>query len=100
METVLFNAAKATKAVAVVMRSPGEWQYFGINDIVALVEPYPFMLVGGALAPTGEQCLVAEGASVHAEACLDAVAAGEPQLRAPEDVQPCAAVCSPSLSGW
>ena len=76
-EVVMLRAPSAVKAVAVAMRSPQPWQYFGISDAAVLAEPYAFMLVGGAYAPAGEVCLAARGEVARPEGCLGAIAAGD-----------------------
>ena len=70
-ETVLFDAPRDVKALAVVMRSPMAWGFFGINDISLLVQPGSGMLVSGS-----EQCLVADGSGVGVSSCLEAIASG------------------------
>merc|ERR1712066_64846 len=70
-ETVLFDAPRDVKALAVVMRSPLAWGFFGINDISLLVQPGSGILVFGS-----EQCLVADGSGVGVSSCLDAIASG------------------------
>ena len=53
------------------------WGYFGMNSVVLLAEGSPFMLVSGVTSASGEQCLVASAGAIHAEPCLDAIAAGD-----------------------
>jgi len=75
-ETVLFDAPRGVKALAVVMRSPKAWGFFGINDISLLVQPGPAMLVAASTANAGEHCLVADVNDVRASDCLDAISSG------------------------
>ena len=44
-ESIMFDAPTAVKAVAISMRSPLSWGYFGINSVSLLATPGPFMLV-------------------------------------------------------
>ena len=76
-EVVMLRAPTAVKAVAVAMRSPQPWQYFGISDAAVLAEPAAFMLVGGVSAPAGETCLAARGDTARPEGCLSVIAAGD-----------------------
>ena len=76
-EVVMLRAPTAVKAVAVAMRSPQPWQYFGISGAAVLAEPAAFMLVGGVSAPTGETCLAARSDVARPESCLSAIAAGD-----------------------
>lgn len=71
IETVLFDAPRGVKALAVVMRSPMAWGFFGINAISLLAQPGSGMLVSGS-----EQCLVADGSGVGVSSCLEAIASG------------------------
>ena len=73
----MFDTTHEVKALSIVMRDPMSWQYFGINDVTLIVEPYAFMMVSGATGPTGERCLVAHGAGLAMEPCLSAIAAGD-----------------------
>lgn len=75
VETVMFDVPQNVKKLAVVMRSPKPWGFFGINDVSALVQPGPSMLVSGA-ADGGELCLVADGETVGVRGCLDVMASG------------------------
>ena len=77
VETVMFAAPIRAAAVAVIMQKPKSWRYFGINDASLLVDPYASMVVSGAAAASGEQCLVAQGATVSTGSCLSAIAAGD-----------------------
>ena len=72
-EWVMFDTAKNLKALTIAMRSPMQWQYFGINDVALIVEPYPFMLVNGI---TGEECIVATNGELRTAPCLDTIAEG------------------------
>lgn len=74
-ETVLFDSPREVKTLAVVMRSPKSWGFFGINDLVAIVEPGPSILTSGS-ADAEELCLVADGEKVGVRGCLDAIASG------------------------
>ena len=75
-ETVLFDAPRAVKAVAIVMRSAKPWGFFGINDISLSVLPGPGMLVSGAGADAPGQCAIARGSEVGMRGCLGAIASG------------------------
>jgi len=44
-ESFMFDAPRNVKAVAITMRSPQSWGYFGINSAALVAEPGPFMLV-------------------------------------------------------
>lgn len=77
VETVMFEGPTSAQAVSVVMESPLDWEYFGINMVAPLVEPLAFLMTSGAATRGGERCLVARGSGVQAEACLDAIAAGD-----------------------
>jgi len=72
----MFDVPKKVKALAVVMRSPKPWGFFGVNEVSALIQPGPFMLVASGSAGGQELCLVAEGDAVGVSGCLDAVASG------------------------
>jgi len=75
-EAVMFEGARNVKSLTIVMRSPMPHQYFGINDIALIVEPYPFMLVSGAPSSAGEECVVATDGELRTMPCLDAIAEG------------------------
>jgi len=74
-EAALFDAPRAVKAVAIVMRSAKPWGFFGINDISSVL-PGPGMLVSGAGADAPEQCVIARGGEVGMRGCLGAIASG------------------------
>lgn len=76
-ESFMFDAPRHVKAVAITMRSPQSWGYFGINSAALVVEPGPFMLVSGITSLDGEQCLVTGASGITLEPCLEAVAAGD-----------------------
>ena len=78
-ETVLFKDVRTAKAVAVVMKAPMPWGYFGLNDVSVLTEgDEAFMIVKGDASSNGlEECLVVSGRGVSAQTCLDAVASGD-----------------------
>ena len=44
-ESIMFDSPSTVKAVAISMRSPGSWGYYGINSVALLATPGPFMLV-------------------------------------------------------
>ena len=44
-ESFMFDTPRNVKAVAITMRSPQSWGYFGINSAALVAEPGPFMLV-------------------------------------------------------
>ena len=44
-ESIMFDVPTTVKAVAISMRSPLSWGYFGLNSVVLLAKPGPFMLV-------------------------------------------------------
>ena len=50
-ESLMFDTPRNVKAVAITMRSPQSWGYFGINSAALIAEPGPFMLVRCAAAP-------------------------------------------------
>jgi len=75
-DVVMFDAAKNVKALTIAMRSPMSWQYFGINDLALIVEPFPFMLVSGGTSTAGEECIVAADGELRTAPCLDAIAEG------------------------
>lgn len=74
-ETVMFQAPRHVKAVAVVMRSPKPWGYFGISGIAVLVEPGASMLLS-KVQGEGDHCLVAAEDGLKVSKCLDAIATG------------------------
>ena len=77
-ETVLFKDVRSVKALTVVMKAPMPWGYFGLNDASLLTEgEEAFMIVSAAAPPSGEQCVAVSGRALSAQACLDAVAAGD-----------------------
>jgi len=76
-ESVMFDSPSTVKAVAISMRSPLSWGYFGINSVALLATPGPFMLVSGITSTVGEQCLVNTAAGVALEPCIDAIATGD-----------------------
>jgi hypothetical protein len=76
-ESFMFDAPRNVKAVAITMRSPQSWGYFGINSAALVAEPGPFMLVSGITSGDGEQCLVTGASGVTLESCLEAIAAGD-----------------------
>ena len=45
VESFMFDAPLNVKAVAISMRAPMSWGYFGINSVALLAEPGPYMLV-------------------------------------------------------
>merc|ERR1719412_1654803 len=57
------------------MRSPKHSGFFGINDISALIQPGPSMLVSGS-ADGVELCIVTDGITLGVRGCLDAMASG------------------------
>jgi len=75
-EVVMFDDPRAVRVMAVVMRSPGPWGYFGLNHATLIGEPGPAMLVSGSEAGTGEVCVVSTGKSVQLEGCLQSIASG------------------------
>lgn len=75
VETVMFDTPQEAKSIAVVMRSPKPWGFFGINVLSALTQPGPSMLVSSS-ADGVEQCLVADGTGLKVLGCLDALASG------------------------
>merc|ERR1712226_845641 len=75
-EIVMFESPKRVKSLSVVMRSPRESGFFGINAISLLAQPGPSMLVSDAAAQLGESCLVAAAGEVKAQGCVAAVAEG------------------------
>lgn len=76
-ESFMFDTPRNVKAVAITMRSPQSWGYFGINSAALVAEPGPFMLVSGITSTDGEQCLVAGASGIALEPCLEAIAAGD-----------------------
>ena len=78
-ETVLFKDVRSAKAVAIVMKAPMPWGYFGLNDVSLLTEgDEAFMIVKGDASAHGlEECLVVSGRGISAQTCLDAVASGD-----------------------
>jgi len=77
-ESVMFDSPSMVKAVAISMRSPLSWGFFGINSVALLATPGPFMLVSGITSTVGEQCLVNTAiAGVALEPCMDAIATGD-----------------------
>jgi len=75
-EAIMFESSKNVKSMTIAMRSPMPWQYFGINDVSLIVEPYPLMLVSGATSSAGEECLVATDGELGTAPCLDSIAEG------------------------
>jgi len=78
-ESVLFDAPRPIKSLAVVMRSPKAWGYFGINDVSLMVQPGPSMLVAESATGAEELCFVADVSGVSVSSCLDAIARGSGQ---------------------
>lgn len=77
-ETVLFKSVQSLKAVAIVMKAPMPWGYFGINDVSILTEgDEAFMIIQGSSSHGLEECLVVSGRGLSAQTCLDAVAVGD-----------------------
>ena len=77
-ETILFKNVQSAKAVAVVMKGPMPWGYFGLNDVSLLTTgEEAFMIVKSSSARDLEECVTASGRGVSAQACSDAVAAGD-----------------------
>lgn len=75
VETIMFDTPREVKNLAVVMRSPKHWGFFGINELSAHIQPGPSMLVSG-FADGVELCLVADGGTLEVRGCLDAMASG------------------------
>jgi len=75
VETIMFDTPQEVKHLAVLMRSPKHWGFFGINDISALIQPGPSMLVSGSVDGV-ELCLVTDGSTLGVRGCLDAMASG------------------------
>jgi len=75
-EFFMFDAPKKVKALAIVMRSPKPWGFFGVNAVSALTQPGPFMLVASGSMDGKELCLVAKDETVGVNGCLDAMASG------------------------
>ena len=77
-ETVLFKNIQSAETVAIVMKAPMPWGYFGLNDVRLLTEgDEAFMIVTGSPSHNLEECLVVSGRGVSAQTCLDAVAGGD-----------------------
>ena len=76
VEHVIFDKPIAVRAVAVVMRGPRAWGYFGLHSASAIVEPSPAMLVSGATSSGGELCVVTSAEKLSLRLCVDAIAAG------------------------
>jgi len=76
-ESIMFETAKAVKAVTVVMRAPQPWAYYGISFAALIADAGPAMLVSMQRATAGETCLVARQDAVGAKPCLEAVVAGK-----------------------
>ena len=78
-ESVLFKEVRAAKALAIVMKAPMPWGYFGLNDVSVLTAgEEAFMIVkGNAPSQNLEECLVVNGQQISAQTCLDAVASGD-----------------------
>ena len=78
-EMVLFKDVRTAKALAIVMKAPMPWSYFGLNDVSLLTEgDEAFMIVRSGASSHGlEECLVASGHEISAQACLDAIASGD-----------------------
>ena len=77
-EIVLFKDLQAAKAVAIVMKTPMPWGYFGLNGVSVLTDgDEAFMIVRSAPSRSLEECLVVSGTRISAQTCLDAVAAGD-----------------------
>lgn len=76
-ESIMFDSPSTVKAVAISMRSPLSWGYFGINSVALLATPGPFMLVSGITSTVGEQCLVNTALGVALEPCIEAIATGD-----------------------
>jgi len=76
VEHVMFEKPIAVRAVAVVMRGPRAWGYFGLNSASAMVQSSPAMLVSGATSAGGELCVVTSADKLSLRSCVDAIAAG------------------------
>ena len=82
--TVMFSAPVVVRAVALVMRLPRPWVYFGLNQAALLADPGPVMIVSGSSSVAGELCLVVAGAALSQDGapialkpCLSSIAAGD-----------------------
>jgi hypothetical protein len=76
VEHVMFEKPIGVRAVAVVMRGPRAWGYFGLNSASVIVESGPAMLVSGATSTSGELCVVTSAEKLSLNLCVDAIAAG------------------------
>jgi len=76
VEHVMFEKPTAVRAVAVVMRGPRAWGYFGLNSVSAIAESSPSMLVSGTMSAGGELCVVMSAETLSLRSCIDAIAAG------------------------
>ena len=76
VDTVMFEEGRTVQAVAVVMRSPSPWGYYGLSDVALLAEPGPMVLVSGLPSRAGELCLVSDAEGVRLQSCLVAIAGG------------------------
>jgi hypothetical protein len=76
VEHVMFEKPIAVRAVAVVMRGPRAWGYFGLNSASAIVESGPAMLVSGSTSTSGELCVVTSAEKLSLNLCVDAIASG------------------------
>lgn len=77
VEHVMFDEIQSVRAIAIVMKAPRPWQFFGLNEVQLMVEPYAFMIVSGQPSAAGEICLVARNGVVAGERCFEAIAAGD-----------------------
>lgn len=76
-ENVMFGAPVGVKTFTLVMRRPRPWKFFGLASIELIVEPGPVLLVSGATAHGGFQCVVDAGAGgANVRPCADAIADG------------------------
>ena len=77
-ETILFKNVQSAKAVAVVMKGPMPWGYFGLSDVsLVTAGEEAFMIVKSSSSHDLEECVIASGRGVSAQTCSDAVAAGD-----------------------
>lgn len=82
---LMFDAPVVVRAVALLMRSPRSWSYFGLSRVAVFAEPGQVMIVSGAPSnAAGELCLVAAASSTGAvgsalavKPCLASIAGGD-----------------------
>ena len=70
VEHVMFDEIQSVRAIAIVMKAPRPWQFFGLNEVQLMVEHYAFMIVSGQPSAEGEIFLVSRNGFLAREGLL------------------------------